>query len=85
MTSGWGGVVLECFISVKSFLIVWYCVEVAEARRALALLSWERVVLLLVAESAIRSRWPSRAWSVKSLAWYDGPEAACNSSALGEV
>ena len=25
---------LECFMSVNSFLIVWYCKEVAEARHA---------------------------------------------------
>ena len=65
---------LEFFISVQSFLMVWYCKEVAEARRELALVSWDRVVPLLVAVSAIRSRWPSRAWSAKFLAWVDGPK-----------
>ena len=30
---------LEFFISVKSFLIVWYCEDVAKARRALASVS----------------------------------------------
>ena len=39
---------LEFFISVKSFLMVWYYEEVAEARRALALVSWDSVVPLLV-------------------------------------
>ena len=76
---------LEFFISVKSFLMVWYCDEVAEARHALASVSWDSVVPLLVAASAIRSRWPSRAWSAKSLAWDDGPDAAWNASASGEV
>ena len=76
---------LDFLISVKSFLIVWYCEEVAEARRALALVSWESVVPLLVAALAIRSRWPSRAWSAKSLAWDDGLDAAWNASASGEV
>ena len=76
---------LDFFISVNFFLIVWYCEEVAEARRALALVSWESVVPLLVAASAIRLRWPSRAWSTKSLAWDDGPDAAWNTSASGEV
>ena len=51
---------LDFCISVKSFLIVWYCEEVAEARRALALVSWESVVPLLVAASAIRSRFYRR-------------------------
>ena len=52
---------LDFFISVKSFLMVWYYKEVAEARRALASVSWDSVMPLLVAASAIRSRWPSRA------------------------
>ena len=73
-------------MSVRSFFIVWYCEEVAEARRALASVSWESVVPLLVATSAIRSRWPSRACSARSLAWgEDGPDAAWNASALAEV
>ena len=76
---------LRFFISVKSFLMVWYCEEVAEARRALASVSWDSVVPLLVAASAIRLRCPSRAWSAKSLAWVDGPDAAWNASASGEV
>ena len=76
---------LEFFISVKSFLMVWYCEEVAEARHPLALVIWDSVVPLLVAASAIRLRWPSRAWSVKSLAWDDGTDAAWNASASGEV
>ena len=62
---------LGFFISVKSFLMVWYCKEVAEARRELALVSWGRVVPLLVAALAVRSRWPSRACSARSLAWVD--------------
>ena len=40
---------LEFFISVKSFLVVWYYEKVAEARRALALVIWDSVVPLLVA------------------------------------
>ena len=76
---------LEFFISVKSFLIVWYCEEVAEARNALASVSWKSVVPLLAAASAIWSRWPSRAWSAKLLLWDDGLDAACNVSASGEV
>ena len=76
---------LDFLISVKSFLIVWYCKEVAEARRALALVSWESVVPLLVAALAIRSRWTSRAWSAKLLVWDNGPNAAWNASASGEV
>ena len=76
---------LEFFISVKSFLIVWYCEEVAEARRALDSVSWESVVLLFVAALAIRSMWLSWAWSSKSLAWDNGPDAAWNASASGEV
>ena len=66
---------LEFFISVKSFLMVWYCEEVVEARCALASVSWESVVLLLVAALAIWSRWTSRAWSAKSLAWVYGTDA----------
>ena len=31
---------LEFFMSVNSFLIVWYFEEVAEARRAFASVSW---------------------------------------------
>ena len=76
---------LEFSISVKSFLIVWYCKEVAEARHVLASVSWESVVPLLVAALSIRSRWSSRAWSAKSLVWDDGPDAAWNASALREV
>ena len=76
---------LEFFMSVNSFLIVWYCKEVAEARRALASVNWESVVPLLVVALAIRSRWPSRAWSTKFLAWDDGPDAAWNASTSGEV
>ena len=45
---------LNFFMSVNSFLIVWCCEEVAEARRAFVSVSWERVVPLLVAASAIR-------------------------------
>ena len=76
----------EFLISVRSFLIAWYCVEVAEARRALASVIWESVVPLLVAESAIRSRWPSRACSARLLAGEeDGPDATWNTSASGEV
>ena len=67
---------LGFFVSVKSFLMVWYCEEVTEARRALALVIWDSVVPLLVEALAIRSRWPSRAWSAKLLAWVDGPDAA---------
>ena len=64
-------------MSVNIFLIVWYCEEVAEARRAFASVSWESVVPLLVAALAIRLRWPSRAWSARSLACGDdGPDAA---------
>ena len=76
---------LEFFISVKFFLMVWYCEEVADARLALDLVSWDSVVTLLVAALAIRSKLPSRAWSDKSLAWVDGPDAAWNASASGEV
>ena len=65
--------------------MVWYCKEVVEARRALALVRWDSVVPLLVEASAIRSRWPSRAWSAKLLAWDNGPDAAWNASASGEV
>ena len=38
---------LEFFMSVNSFLIVWYCEEVAEARRAFVSVIWESVVPLL--------------------------------------
>ena len=76
---------VEFFISVKSFLMVWYCEEVAEARRELASMSWDRVMPQLVAVSAIRLRWPSRACSARLLAWVGGPDAALNTSALGEV
>ena len=58
----------DFFISVRSFLIAWYCVELAEARSVLASVSCKIVVPLLVATSAIRSRWPSRAYSARSLA-----------------
>ena len=58
----------EFSISVRIFLIVWYCVEVAEASRALASVSCKSVVPLLVAASAIRSRCPSRACSARLLA-----------------
>ena len=60
--------------------------EVAEANPVLESVSCESVSLLLVAVSAIRSRWLSRAWSARSLAGKeDGPDAAWNTSALGEV
>ena len=76
----------EFLIYVRSFLIAWYCVEVAEASRALLYMSCKSVSLLLVAASAIRSRWPSRAWSARSLASKeDGPDAAWNASASREV
>ena len=81
---GLGEAELELLMSVRSFLIVWYCEEVAEARRALASVSWESVVPLLVAASAIRLRWPSRACSARSLACReDGPDAAWNASVSG--
>ena len=51
----------EKIMSVRSFFIVWYCVEVAEASRTLASVSCNSVRMLLVAASAIRSRWSSRA------------------------
>ena len=83
---GLGEEELEFLMSVRSFLIVWYCEEVAEARRSLASVSCEIVVLMLVAASAIRLRWPSRACSARSLVCgEDGPDAAWNASALGEV
>ena len=83
---GLGEEELEFLMSVRSFLIVWYCEEVAEARRALASVSWESVVPMLVAALAIRSRWPSRAFSARSLACgEDGPDSAWNASASGEV
>ena len=73
-------------MSVRSFLISWYCVEVAEAIRALASVSCDSVRPLLVAASAIRLKWLSRAWSARSLAGEeDIPEAAWNTSASGEV
>ena len=76
----------EFLISMRSFLIAWYCMEVAEARRALASVSCESVVPLLVAASAIWSRWPSRACSARSLAGKENsPDAAWNASASGEV
>ena len=60
--------------------------DVAEASRALASVSFENVRLLLVVASAIRSRWPLRAWSARSLAGKeDGPDAAWNVSASVEV
>ena len=46
----------ESFISVSNFLMASYCFEVVAARRALALVSWKSVRLLLVAASAIRLR-----------------------------
>ena len=46
----------EIFISVRSFFIVWYCVEVVAASRALASVSCNSVRPLLVAASAIRLR-----------------------------
>ena len=82
---GLGEEEFEFLISVRSFLIAWYCKEVAEARHVLASVSCESVVPLLVVESAIWSRWPSTAWSAKSLAWDDGPDAAWNASASVEV
>ena len=76
----------ENFISVRSFLIAWYCVEVAEASRVLASVSCDSVRPLLVAASAICLRWPSRDWSARFLAGEeDGPDAAWNASAPGEV
>ena len=83
---GLGEEELEFLMSVRSFFIVWYCEEVAEARRALASVSWESVVPLLVAASAIRLRWPSRTCNARFLVCVeDGPDAAWNASALGEV
>ena len=77
---------LEFLISVNSFLIVWYYEEVAEVRRAFESVSWESVVPLLVVASAIRSRWPSMAWSARLLVCVkDGPDTAWNSSASVEV
>ena len=80
---------MEFFMSFKSFLMFWYYEEVVEARRELASASWARAVPLLVVASAIRSRWPSRACSARScarlLSWVDGPDAAWNVSASGEV
>ena len=74
---------VEFFISVKSFLMVWYCEEVAEVRRELALVSWDRVLPLLGAASAIQLRWPYRACSARSLAWVNGPDVVWNASASG--
>ena len=76
----------ECLISVRSFFIAWYYEEVAEARRVLASVRCKSVVPLLVAASAIRLRWPSRACSARSLAGEeDGPDAAWNERSLVEV
>ena len=70
----------------EEFLIAWYCVEVAEARRVLASVICESMSLLLVAASAIRSRWPLRAYSARSLAGEeDGTDAVWNASVSGEV
>ena len=44
----------ENFMSVRSFLIAWYCVEVVEASRALVSMSCDSVRPLLVAASAIQ-------------------------------
>ena len=52
----------EHFMSVRRFFIVWYYVEVAEASRALASVSYDSVRQLLLAALAIRSRWPTRCW-----------------------
>ena len=76
----------ENFMSVRSFLIAWYYVEVAEASRALESVSCDNMMPLLVAASAIQSRWPSRACSARLLAGEeDVPAAAWNASAPGEV
>ena len=71
-------------MSINIFLIVWYCEDVAEARQVFASVNWESVVPLLVAASAIRSRWPSRAWRAKLLAWDDGLDAVWNVSVCQE-
>ena len=76
----------EFLISVRSFLIAWYCVEFAKASRVLVSVSCESVVSLLAVASAIQSRWPLRACSARLLAGEeDGPDAAWNASASGEV
>ena len=83
---GLGEEEFEFLISVRNFLIAWYYVEVTEARRVLASVSCESVSLLLVAASAIRSRWPLRAYSARSLAGEeDGTDAVWNASVSGEV
>ena len=46
----------ESYMSVSNFLMVSYCLEFVESRRALALVIWNSVKPLLVAASAIRSR-----------------------------
>ena len=46
----------ENFMFVRSFFIVWYCVEFAAVSRALASVSCNSVRPLLIAASAIRSR-----------------------------
>ena len=46
----------ESFMCVSNLLMVSYCLEVVEARRALALVIWNIVRPLLVTASAIRSR-----------------------------
>ena len=46
----------ENFLSLRSFLIVWYCVEVAAASRALASVGYDIVRPLLVAASSIQSK-----------------------------
>ena len=70
----------------EEFLIAWYCEEVAKARRELASVSCKSVDPLLVAASAIWFRWMSRACSARSLAGKeDGPDAAWNTRALGEL
>ena len=51
---GLGEKELEFLMSVRVFLIVWYCEEIAEARRALVSVSCKSVVPLLVAALAIR-------------------------------
>ena len=76
----------ENLMSVRSFFIAWYYVEVAEASRALASVSYDSVRPLLLAALAICSRWPTRAWSARSLAGEeDVPDTAWNASASVEV
>ena len=58
----------ENCMNVRSFFIFWYFVGVAESSFALASVSCDSVRPLLVAALTIRSRWPSRAWSARSLA-----------------